>query len=265
MNFIKKIVNKLLSIFNNIAKNLHQNLLNLLTKGIDCVEYNGEKMYFFKPNWVNKYRIKTFSTKEPGTLDWIDSIPEGAILWDIGANVGLYSIYAAKKRKCQVLAFEPSVFNLEWLARNINENSLQESINIVPLALSNNNSFNVFNMKNTDWGGALSTYGESYDEKGFNFDPVFQYGIAGVAADEIPALFNTINPDYLKIDVDGIEHLILEGSTKILLTVKSLLIEIDDGFEEQAALSEKYLLKAGLHLKQKNWLVGSQHNQIWAR
>jgi len=265
MNFARKIINKLISIFNNNVNNLNLHLLNFLTKGVDSIEYNGEKMYFFKPNWVNKYRIKTFSTKEPETLDWIDSIPEGSILWDVGANVGLYSIYAAKKRKCQILAFEPSVFNLEWLARNINENNLQESISIVPLALSNRSCFNQFKMKNTDWGGALSTFGESYDENGLNFDPVFKYTIAGVLADEVPDLFSTKKPEYLKIDVDGIEHLILEGSNQILLTVKSLLIEIDDSFEEQAALSEKYLLQAGLHLKEKYCIIGSQYNQLWVR
>ena len=56
-------------------------------------------------------------TKEPETLDWIDTMAEGSALVDVGANVGLYSVYAAKARKCQVYAFEPSVFNLDQGAR----------------------------------------------------------------------------------------------------------------------------------------------------
>jgi len=50
--------------------------------------------------------------KEPDTLMWIDKIPEHSVFWDVGANVGLYSCYAAKARNCIVFAFEPSVFNL---------------------------------------------------------------------------------------------------------------------------------------------------------
>ena len=42
-------------------------------------------------------------------------------------------------------------------------------------------------------------------------------------------------PDYIKIDVDGIEHLILEGANKFLNNkkIKSINIEINENFEEQ--------------------------------
>ena len=70
----------------------------------------------------------------------------------------------------------------------------------------------------------------------------------------------------MKIDVDGIEHLILEGCESILKTVNSVLIEINDDFEKQANDSEKYLLQAGLVLKEKFDLgTGNQYNQLWVR
>src|SRR6185437_4913944 len=83
------------------------------------VSHGGISLRLATPNWLADWRVNTFATKEPETLDWIDSLPEGAVLWDIGANVGLYSVYAAKARRCRVWAFEPSVFNVELLARNI--------------------------------------------------------------------------------------------------------------------------------------------------
>ena len=86
--------------------------------------HRNTEMFFSVPNKLNNYRVDTFSTKEPETLDWIDKITENSIIWDIGANVGLYSIYAAKSKNCKVYAFEPSVFNLELLARNIYINNL---------------------------------------------------------------------------------------------------------------------------------------------
>ena len=114
-------------------------------KGIDLV--------FSVPNKINRFRLDTFCTKEPETLEWIDSIPKGSILWDIGANVGLYSCYAAKARNCQVFAFEPSVFNLGLLARNIFLNKITSQVVIIPLPLSESLSFNTLNMESTDWGG----------------------------------------------------------------------------------------------------------------
>ena len=77
----------------------------------------------------------------------------------VGANVGIYSVYAAKVRECKVYAFEPSVFNLEILARNIHLNELVEQVTIVPLPLSNRLQKSKLNMSTTDWGGALSTFG----------------------------------------------------------------------------------------------------------
>src|SRR5262249_5088133 len=81
------------------------------------VEYRGVRLVLSVPNALNQFRAQTFSTKEPETLEWIDTMARGAVMWDIGANVGLYSCYAAKSRGCRVFAFEPSVFNLETLAR----------------------------------------------------------------------------------------------------------------------------------------------------
>ena len=96
------------------------------------------------PNPLNKYRIKTFSTKEPETLAWIDSFKKNSVFWDVGANIGLYSIYAAKASSCKVFAFEQSVFNLELLAKNININNLSLQIAIFPIALSNKSGINPF-------------------------------------------------------------------------------------------------------------------------
>ena len=57
------------------------------------------KLSLFTPNWICRYRADTFSTKEPETLKWIDDSEDNGVLFDIGANVGLYSLYYAGSNK----------------------------------------------------------------------------------------------------------------------------------------------------------------------
>ena len=74
------------------------------------------------------------------------------------------------------------------------------------------------------------------------------------------------------MDVDGIEHLILKGGSTLLQNIKGILIEIDEGFEQQSVDSTQRLLNAGLVLKEKrqsDMFKGGDYttfyNQIWYR
>jgi len=237
------------------------------------VDYNGHQFLFLTPNFVNYFRATTFSTKEPETLEWIEMIPDGAVLWDIGANVGLYSICAAKTRNCIVYAFEPSVFNLELLAGNIFHNRLVEQITIVPVPLSDKLQRNTLNMSSTEWGGALSTFGESYGHDGKELDKVFEFATIGMNMEDAVKRLDIPYPDYIKMDVDGIEQLILEGGRKVLERVQGVLVEVNDDFVEQRDAVSRILMEAGLTLREKRHadmfegskLYGNLYNQIWER
>jgi hypothetical protein len=84
-------------------------------------------------------------------------------------------------------------------------------------------------------GGALNSFGEKFDFEGKEFKPTMKYNLLGTTMNYF--IENSILdiPDYIKIDVDGIEHLILEGGDKFLSDkkVKSLSIEINENFKEQ--------------------------------
>lgn len=190
----------------------------------------GDTFMFDCVNEVTHFRAETFFTKEPETIDWIDSFEDNACLWDIGANIGLYSIYAAKTRRCKVYAFEPSVFNLENLARNINLNKLSEKIVILPIALTSISSESMFNLSSTEHGEALSSFGVCPGIVGHKATTVFSYKTIGLAGDDISKFFKIELPDYIKIDVDGIEEQILLGMQRILSlpTLKSVSVEVDE-------------------------------------
>jgi FkbM family methyltransferase len=237
------------------------------------VHHAGVNLSFSIPNDLNGYRADTFATKEPETLEWIDAMPERSVVWDVGANVGLYSCYAAKRRDCRVFAFEPSVFNLELLARNIFLNSLVQNITIVPLPLSDKLAVNTLNMTSMEWGGALSSFGQSYGHDGKLLQKVFEFPTIGLTMDDAVQLLKIPQPDYIKMDVDGIEHLILKSGMPILSKVKGVLIEINDEFTEQDQGAAECLRMAGLVLVEKRHSVEvennaefrSSFNQIWRR
>jgi FkbM family methyltransferase len=233
------------------------------------------ELTFAVPNSLNYFRTSTFSAKEPETLEWIDGIPEGSVVWDIGANIGLYSCYAAKARECEVFAFDPSVFNLELLARNVFLNNLTDKVVIVPLPLCEDLCLSTLNMTSVEWGGALSTFGKDYGWDGKKMQKVFEFQTLGITMDATNKILNIPLPHYIKIDVDGIEHLILKGGCEVLKNVDGVLIEVNDDFHEQADVCQQLLTSAGLVLQEKRHsemfdssdAMGGGHvwNQIWIR
>ena len=251
-----------------------ESLVNVIRSRYSNVNYKGVQYTFSTPNLLSLYRARTFSTKEPETLAWIDQINAGSVVWDIGANVGLYSVYAAKSRGCDVYAFEPSIFNLELLARNIHLNNLSDKITIVPLPLCEKLSFNTLKMTSENWGGAMSTFGENFGHDGETIRKVFEYPTIGLSMTEAAELLGIPKPDFIKMDVDGIEHLILKGGAEVLDHVCGVLVEINDDFNEQAKQAEMLMLGAGFRLIEKkhadyfderNDAASTTYNQIWSK
>lgn len=237
------------------------------------IKHKNLEFSFYTPNRLNFFRAETFSSKEPETLEWIDKFKKKSVFWDIGANVGLYSCYASKSSDCKTYAFEPSVFNLELLAKNIYLNNLSEKVTILSLPLFDSLAVKPFYMSTQEWGGAMSNFGENTDHEGEPMQSTFQYSTVGISIDQAINLLKIEKPDYIKMDVDGIEHLILKGATDTLKNVQSVLIEVNDNFKKQAEDVEKYLIKAGFKLEykkhseiiDKSSSFSSFYNQIWTK
>lgn len=259
---------------NRVGRYLFNQIVESGMSRVCVVHHGGMELQFVVPNPLCEWRANTFSSKEPETLEWIDAIPEGSVLWDIGANIGLYSVYAAKKRGCLVYAFEPSVFNLELLARNAYLNGITDRMCIVPLPLSEGLGASKLRMTTTEWGGALSTFDKGFGWNGKQIDQVFEYQIFGLSIQDAAERLGIPGPDYIKMDVDGIEHYIIQGGIKVLSRVRGILIEVNDNFSEQAEQSQRLLTGAGLVMVEKRHseIVASStsefrycYNQIWTR
>ena len=118
----------------------------------------------------------------------------------------------------------------------------------------------------------LSTYGKEVGWDGELIREVFAFKTLGLSMDQAVSVLQLPPPDFIKMDVDGIEHFILQGSPAVLSQVKEVLVEINDDFTEQAEQSKKALEYAGFSLIEKRhseMFEGTKfsgtYNQIWIR
>ena len=245
---------------------------NLQFKKYVCINVKGLNLKFINPSYITNWRLNTFETKEPETLNWIDEFREKTIFWDIGANIGQYSIYASKKiNDIEVFAFEPSVFNLEILARNIFLNN-PENITIIPIPFSKKLNRDFFSFSNTDWGGALSSYSTSLNWEGGGISSKFKYKTISIDINTLIKNYELALPNYLKIDVDGNDHLILQSFGKNIKKIDEVLIEVNDNYLEHKKIIETFLISNNfiLNKKEQSELIKKfpksfheSYNQIW--
>jgi FkbM family methyltransferase len=170
-------------------------------------------------------------TKEPETVKWIDdTLSEEGVYFDIGANIGNYTVYAGKCHpRLRIFAFEPEPCSFVQLSKNIILNDLSAVAFLMPL--SDQSQPNMLYMKYGFAGGAgksLHQFGRTVDQEGKEFRPAHFFGIHSCTVDRLVAEGIVPPPNFIKIDVDGIEEKVLGGMRSTLASEKlrSVLCEI---------------------------------------
>ncbi len=148
-----------------------------------------------------------------------------------GANVGVYSLYAALLGRVKTLAFEPSAANYFVLNRNIRINHYADRISALCLAIGDCTRFSGLHMgpESEEAGGALNQFGEAFDHDGNPFKASFTQGMLGFSLDTLLSTFDFPFPTHIKIDVDGIEDKVIEGASETLADprLRSILVELN--------------------------------------
>ena len=190
---------------------------------------NGTPITFFTPDRTSVYWPRHGLGDEPDTLAWIDGFQAGDVLYDIGANVGAYSVYAAKHMGVRVIAVEPNPFSFHVLARNLALNGVEGEVTPLCLALGAQTAPGVLALRGTESGsvghslsnGALAS-GE--DPAGGDSLPLHTQVCR---LDAVVADLGQPPPNHIKIDVDGLEHEILRGAEAALKhpRLKSVAVE----------------------------------------
>lgn len=175
--------------------------------------------------------------KEPEMLPWLrDALRPGYVMYDIGANVGAYSLLAAAVHggAVDVIAFEPGATNYAQLCRNLALNPWGSRITALPIALVETCGLVRFGYSDLTAGAALHSVGQVAATS----NEVFAQQVLGMALDDLVRQYRLPLPNAVKIDVDGGELGVLRGGEATFRSsgMRSMLIELEDGAPETAEI-----------------------------
>ncbi len=205
------------------------------------VGFEETELLFEAANEAAIWRANTLYEKEPDTIFWLKQIQSGEVFVDIGANVGMYSVVAAKGRGANVFAFEPEGQNFALLNRNVVYNQIQDLVLAFPLALSNELRVDKLYLSQFGLGGSCHTFGESKDFHLNDRPESFAQGCVAMTLDQLVRDGAVPQPHHIKIDVDGLEHFVLEGASECLNSpmLKSVLVELNTHLAEHRELVDQ--------------------------
>jgi FkbM family methyltransferase len=175
-----------------------------------------------------RWRVETLFTKEPGTIDWLESFRPGEALVDVGANVGMYSVYAGAVCGARVYAFEPESQNYAELCRNIFLNGAHGAITAYCAALGER-PVEVSRLLLNRFGAGLSFHDFSEPSRGYDPQSRLAQGCIAFSLDHLIETGAVPCPAHVKIDVDGHEQRVIRGMAQLLESkrIRTLLLECD--------------------------------------
>jgi FkbM family methyltransferase len=167
---------------------------------------------------------------ETEVLDFIDAIPAGNVLYDLGACEGRFAMYAAL-RGIRCYAFEPEARNYEAMIRNIDHNRALNG-NLIPVRLAVGAAHGASELKVAQpWaGGHQKVVASAPSRIDLDFNFTERQTIQVASLDQwIQETGNPV-PDYLKVDVDGSELPFLDGTSSTLSNqkLKALIFELSE-------------------------------------
>lgn len=157
---------------------------------------------WIKGSGVNGYWLGSYEKEKVKIFE--ENLKEGDIVFDVGANVGFYSLLAAEIVGSfgSVFSFEPLLQNFNYLKGNIELNKIK-NINIFNIAVSSESGLAFFNTNNNRSQGQISKSGKIKVET--------------VKLDEWVDGKKLPLPSVMKIDVEGAEMQVLEGAKSLIL------------------------------------------------
>jgi len=155
-------------------------------------------------------------------------------IFDIGANIGYYTVQFSKATTGDIHAFEPMDYQYSVLIRNLLLNNISNVIPVKQIASDNNELIRIY-QNLTGNTGTSSIYNETerYED------------IQSISLDAYCIKLKITEVDLVKIDVEDHESSVLKGMQKLLSQkkVKNLFVEICNEHLNKAGTSTAEILK----------------------
>src|SRR5215813_5723448 len=173
---------------------------------------------------------------EPHYVDLLRSlIKAGDTVFDVGANIGFYSVLFSKwvGKQGKVVSFEPDPKTISLLKRNLELNHCSNAI-VREIALSKVSGEDMFSRDIfTGSTGHLGT-GPTYGEELFGNGRRETLVTVKTSTPDDEARINGI-PNLLKLDIEGGEFDVLQGATNVLANHRPLVISELSSWNEKVA------------------------------
>lgn len=152
----------------------------------------------------------TMLKKQPATIAWIDSFQPNSVFWDVGANVGVYSLYAALRGDTRVMAFEPAAVNYFLLTANCEANGFDGRVQCVLAGLGKHQALATLEVSQFAAGMSFS-----FRAKRDTAYPGRQAALI-LSVDHLVEDYGIACPNYIKIDVPGVSEAVIAGAARTL-------------------------------------------------
>ena len=210
----------------------------------------GVDVEFRTSTWYEFKRASRLHGERRVVEAFLSDLSDGEVVWDVGANVGMYACFAAKALASgTVVGFEPVPVNRDRLEENLRANAPQSRWETSPYTLSDADepatlAFGHDRSKRTEPGAGHHYLTDDGDEAGWLAVDCRRGDT--LVADGLPA------PDVVKVDVQGAELKLLQGMGAVLDDVRSVYVEIHPEKTRRYGTSdeevERFLREAGFTL-----------------
>lgn len=170
-----------------------------------------------------------------------ESLVEGGVFYDIGANAGFFSLLAAKRAgaRGKVFAFEPEPRNADLLRRNAQMNGFTQ-IKVIEKAVSDQSGSGTLFVADNSGMHSLAASGRPGDV-------VNQMKIEKVQVDQLVESGQLPPPNVVKIDVEGLEYSVMRGMARTIEQHRPRIIYETDARRESGALKQEKDIERFLH------------------
>ena len=261
---ILKLANSIYKIMNNYAPWILDPIIN--RKTLISVPNSKIKISYCNFGPTTRWRAKLSISKEKNTIKWINSFEDGAKFIDVGAHMGIFTLYAAMVKNCSVVSIEPSSITSCILNLNVYDNQLNDKVVVYTSAAGNRKSINKYHMGYMTIDAASGNPFNPVDPRGRDYVPTFSQGVVEITLDDLYRTYDYF--DYVKIDIDGNEDRCLNGAKKMFndKRLKSILIELNaksDNYHSIVKMIESFGFELDNNLTSESYISTKHESKIF--